>query len=165
MEYETLIGTRKRRASFLTLLIATFFVILMLYGHYHRHLVEKTWLIYSCIFFDLFFFLGFVWALLEFLDNRPLIIISKDGIVMRKRWTPFSKSRHFPWSEIEYYLTQIHVIKGFINFFLIIGVKSSNKEYRTELSSLNISESDVLRSMKYYSTKYGFRDSGRINTT
>jgi len=162
MTNESIIGIINWKRSLLSLAISILLLFVLTFGTYTQY-QKKGFINIPIVFFDIFFFLAFLYVFFQFLDRKPIIIVSEKGIAMRKNRIPFIGLKQFEWAEITYFHTTLNVSKGVTTFSLLIGGNSFNKEYSTDLSSLNIEPGEILKLIKQYSLKYNIQDLGRTS--
>ena len=126
---------------------------IVFFGHYQRFKKEGTWLQPAAIFFDCFFFSFFLLTVLRLIDRKPLIIISDDGICLRRSRFPFSKLDFIPWNDISGYWQEYHTVKGTSSVVLKVALKSSGSQYRIELTALGSASGEASQIFHSYAKK------------
>jgi hypothetical protein len=156
MQKKALIGTG--RGGMFSGYLGGLFVasILLVLLHFLTNLsFQKIINPFALILFSIFFFPFFIIAFLKFLDKKPLLIISDNGISMRKHRLPFAGLEQIEWTDVAGYSAKINRLKNGSTKFLIVERKSRKKKYYVDLFDLNVN-GDVLGTLKSYARKYNF---------
>jgi hypothetical protein len=123
------------------------------FGHYRRFKEEGTWLQPLAIIFDCFFFSIFLFTVLRVIDRKPLIVISDEGIWLRRSRFPFSKLDLIPWEDVSGYWHEYKTVMGSTTVVLKVAVKSSVRQYSIELTAIGSASDDVSQIFHSYAKK------------
>ena len=114
----------------------------------------------NTILFLLFLLPGVFWWIKLF-DNKPQILILKEGVRIRRNTFPFSSLRLIAWTEIHFFYLLKKTEKSVTGYYLIIGKKEREKVFKVELNGLDKSTGIILSIIRKYANIYGFQDLGK----
>jgi hypothetical protein len=157
METETISGIR-RGTPFKTFLgalstIAAFLLILFLVKSPVLQQVMNPFSLSLFLIFGVFFIIAF----LKFIDRKPLLVISKEGLWVRKSRLPFSGLQQIDWNDIaRCRLRVVHIIRNGTTRTLVIERKSSDKKYFLDLRDIKTDEKELLVALKSHTPNADF---------
>ncbi|OYU56807.1 MAG: hypothetical protein CFE25_06170 [Chitinophagaceae bacterium BSSC1] len=120
------------------IIILTYFNILPI-----SKLLDPWVLIYILIIAGIPFLL----SVLKYIDKKPMIIVDKSGVSIRKSRLPFSSLAQIEWNDIKGYTADVIHTKFSETCFLIISKKSTNKKYYVDLYDLK-NGADILNAVE-----------------
>ena len=149
MQYENIIGIRRGNMfSIMSIGLigcVTFFTILV----YFKILPLKDILNSGVlIFVSVLFGIPYLFAVLKFLDKKPMIIVDSKGVSLRKSRLPFSGLQQIDWKDIKDYDAKIDRFKHGKTMFLTVTQMSTDKKYYVDLFDLNIDNDEILTSLE-----------------
>jgi len=165
MKMSILRASRSLKSCVWQLGIAAGIFSIVIFGHYQRFKKEGIWHQPVAIFFDFFFFTILVITLLRLIDREPLVMISDEGIWLRRNRFPFSRLDFSPWDDISGYWHEIRVFRGSVSDVLKVAVKSSDKQYRVDLTALGSESGEILQVFGAFARLNKIKDLGSESYT
>ena len=100
------------------------------------------------IFASVIFGIPYLFAILKFLDKKPMIIIDSKGVSLRKSRFPFSSLQQIDWKDINDYNAKVDRFRHGQTMFLTVIQKSTDKKYYVDLFDLDIDNDEILASLE-----------------